>query len=130
MMKTTIEDRTNNFSNAIRSKSFAFALRIVGCYKYLKTDQQEYVLSKQLLRSGTAIGAMVSESVYAQSKADFAHKLSVALKETSETEYWIELLHQSDYLAAEVYASMIKDVHELLKMLTAIVKTTKSTMQQ
>ncbi|MER0439283.1 four helix bundle protein [Emticicia sp. W12TSBA100-4] len=81
--------------NVIKSKSFAFALRIVKLYKYLSTTHNEYVLSKQLLRSGTAIGALVRESEHAESKADFIHKLSIALKEANETDYWLELLSQS-----------------------------------
>lgn len=80
--------------NVIKSKSFAFALRIVKLYKYLSTTHNEYVLSKQLLRSGTAIGALVRESEHAESKADFIHKLSIALKEANETDYWLELFYQ------------------------------------
>jgi len=111
--------------NIIRDKSFAFALRIVNCYKYLKDERQEYVLAKQLLRSGTAIGAMVSESVYAQSKADFTHKMSVALKGASETEYWLRLLHHTGFLTEEMYQSIASDINELVKLLTAIVKSSK-----
>jgi len=113
-------------TNLIKEKSFAFALRIVKCFKYLKTEQQEYVLSKQLLRSGTAIGALVRESEHAESKADFIHKLSIALKETNETEYWLDLLHQSDYLDKSAYDSISADCVELLKMLTSIIKSSKS----
>lgn len=90
-------------TNLIKEKSFAFALRVVKCYKYLKNEQQEYVLSKQFLRSGTAIGALIRESEHAESKADFIHKLSIALKEANETEYWLDLLHQSEFLDKSAY---------------------------
>jgi four helix bundle protein len=112
--------------NVVKEKSFKFALRIVRLYRYLQEEKQEYVLSKQVLRSGTAIGAMIRESQYAQSKADFIHKLSIALKEASETDYWIELLFQSGYLEEKNYLSIHTDIEELLKLLTSIVKTTKS----
>jgi four helix bundle protein len=85
--------------NVIKNKSFAFALRVVNCNKYLKTVQNEYVLSKQFLRSGTAIGALIRESEHAESRPDFIHKLSIALKEANETLYWLDLVHQSEYLA-------------------------------
>ena len=112
--------------NVLKEKSFNFALRIVKLSRYLKEEQKEYVLSKQVLRSGTAIGALVRESQHAESKADFIHKLSIALKETNETEYWIELLFQSGYLEEKSYHSIHKDVEELLKLLISIVKTTKT----
>jgi four helix bundle protein len=112
--------------NVVKEKSFKFALRIVKLYQYLKEEKKEYVLSKQVLKSGTAIGAMIRESQYAQSKADFIHKLSIALKEANETDYWIELLFQSGYLEQKSYESIHIDIEELLKLLTSIVKTTKS----
>ena len=112
--------------NVLKEKSFNFALRIVKLSRYLKEEQKEYVLSKQVLRSGTAIGALVRESQHAESKADFIHKLSIALKETNETEYWIELLFQSGYLEEKSYRSIHTDVEELLKLLISIVKTTKA----
>ena len=112
--------------NVVKEKSFKFALRIVKLSRYLKEEQKEYVLSKQVLRSGTAIGALIRESQHAESKADFTHKLSIALKETNETEYWIELLFQSGYLEEKSYLSIHTDVEELLKLLTSIVKTTKA----
>jgi four helix bundle protein len=111
--------------NVIKDKSFRFALRIVKLYQYLKDDKKEYVLSKQVLRSGTAIGALVRESQHAESKADFIHKLSIALKEANETEYWIELLFQSGFLEEKSYQSIHIDIEELLKLLTSIVRTTK-----
>lgn len=112
-------------TNLIKEKSFAFALRVVKCYKYLKIEQQEYVLSKQFLRSGTAIGALVRESEHAESKADFIHKLSIALKEANETEYWLDILHQSEFLDKNAYESICADCVELLKLLTTIIKSSK-----
>ena len=111
--------------NVVRTKSFEFALRIVKLYRYLKEEKKEYVLSKQVLRSGTAIGALVRESQQAESKADFIHKLAIALKEANETEYWIELLFQSGFLEQKSYQSIHADIEELLRLLTAIIKTTK-----
>jgi four helix bundle protein len=113
--------------NPVRDKSFSFALRIVKLYRYLQEEKKEYVLSKQVLRSGTAIGALIRESQYAESKADFIHKLAIALKEANETEYWIELLFQSEYLEQKSYQSIHTDIEELLKLLTSIIKTTKET---
>ncbi|RLA08077.1 MAG: four helix bundle protein [Gammaproteobacteria bacterium] len=110
--------------NPVEDKSFTFALRIVKLYKFLQS-KNEYVLSKQLLRSGTAIGALICESQQAESKADFIHKLSIALKEAKETEYWLKLLHKSDYFDDKSYDSIIIDITELLKLLTSIIKTSK-----
>jgi four helix bundle protein len=111
---------------AIYEKSFTFALRIVKLYKYLCEEKREYVLSKQLLRSGTAIGALVREAEHAESKADFIHKMAIALKEANETQYWLELLHQSEYLNSQGYDSINADSIELIKLLASIVKTTKA----
>jgi four helix bundle protein len=110
----------------VRDKSFAFALRIVKLYKYLTADKKEYVLSKQVLRSGTAIGALVREAEQAESKNDFIHKLAIALKEAAETEYWLELLFRSDYLEEKSYLSIHSDLKELLRLLTSIIKTSKA----
>jgi four helix bundle protein len=112
-------------NNVVRDKSFQFALRIVKLYRYLKEEKKEYVLSKQILRSGTAIGALVRESQHAESKADFIHKLSIALKEANETDYWIELLFQSGYIEEISYRSIHNDIDELLSLLVAIVKKSK-----
>lgn len=111
--------------NAIEEKSFQFAIRIVRLYKHLYSQKREFVLSKQLLRSGTSIGANVAESQQAQSRADFLSKLSIALKETTETKYWIRLLKETDYLTASEFASIYYDCVELEKILVAIIKTTK-----
>lgn len=112
--------------NVIKNKSFDFALRVVKLYQYLCDTKKEFVMSKQILRSGTSIGANVRESEYAQSKADFIHKTSISLKECNETEYWLELLHKSGYLDDNIYASLKIDCEEILKILTAIVKTSKN----
>lgn len=112
--------------NPLKEKSFAFALRTVKLAQYLNQEKREFVLSKQLLRSGTEIGALVRESEHAESRADFVHKLAIALKEANETQYWLELLHQSDYIDAKGFDSINQDCIELLKLLTAIIKSTKS----
>lgn len=109
-----------------REKSRAFALRMVKSCQYLQSEKQEYVLSKQLLRSGTAIGALVREAEYAESRADFVHKMHVALKEANEADYWIDLLSEAGYFAPEVGQSLRVDCRELLRILIAIIKTTKS----
>ena len=109
----------------IEQKSFRFAIRIVNLYKYLRKEKKEFVLSKQLLRSGTSIGANVAESQQGQSRADFVAKLNISLKEAAETDYWLRLLHATDYLSDEEYLSVHNDCRELEKMLTAIFKTTK-----
>ncbi|MAX57030.1 MAG: four helix bundle protein [Alcanivoracaceae bacterium] len=111
---------------AAREKSRAFALRIVKVFQYLQMQKKEYVLSKQLLRSGTAIGALIREAEQAESRADFIHKLSIALKEANETEYWLELLTESGYLELSAGRSIMADGKEILKLLTAIIKTTKA----
>lgn len=109
--------------NPIVDKSFDFALHIVKTYKYMTIEHKEYVLSKQLLRCGTSIGANISEAQRAQSKADFYSKMSIALKETNETIYWLKLLFHSEYLDRSRYDSMHRDATELLRLLTAICKT-------
>ena len=112
----------------VMNKSYAFALRIIRVYKYLITEKKEYVLSKQLLRSGTAIGALIKEGEHAQSKADFLNKMNVALKEANETEYWIELLRDSEYLSTSESLSLLADIAELIRILISIVKSTKASL--
>jgi four helix bundle protein len=112
-------------TNPIKEKSFAFALRVVKLAKYLEWERKEFVLSRQVLRSGTAIGALVREAEHAESKADFIHKMSIALKEANETLYWLELLHQAEYIDEQSFQSIGADSEELIKLLTAIVKTSK-----
>lgn len=111
--------------NIIKNKSFDFALRIVKLYKYVCETQKEFILSKQLLRSGTSIGANIREAEQAESTADFIHKLAIALKETNETDYWIELLFKSNYIDDVAYKSIKTDTTELLKLLISIIKKTK-----
>jgi four helix bundle protein len=111
--------------NVVKEKSFAFALRVVKLNRYLQEERREYVLSKQLLRSGTAIGALVREAEQAESKADFVHKLAIALKEANETDYWIELLYQSELIDEKGFDSIKPDAVELIKLLISIIKTTR-----
>lgn len=111
--------------NVLKNKSFAFSVRIVNAYKFLSIERKEFVMSKQLIRSGTAIGALYREAEHAQSKADFIHKLSIALKECNETMYWLELLFVTDYLEKSMYDSLYNDAEELIKLLVSIIKTSK-----
>ena len=120
----------NSMDNIIEEKSFKFAVRIVRLYKYLTEKKKEGILSKQLLRSGTSIGANVSEAQQAQSGADFISKMSIALKETTETKYWIRLLYEAECLKEEESKSILNDCIELEKMLVSIVKTSKKQNQQ
>ena len=110
----------------LKSKSKSFALRIIKMYNYLCDEKKEYVMSKQVLRSGSSIGANIAEAFYAQSEADFIAKLYISRKEAGETIYWIELLKESSYLGCDEADSMIKDCDELLKILTSSIKTMKS----
>lgn len=109
----------------VQNKSFLFAVRIVKLNKHLVANKNEYVLSKQLLRSGTGIGANIAEAEQAQSRPDFISKMSIALKEASETVYWLRLLYATDYLTEAEYSSIINDCRELEMMLTAIIKTSR-----
>ena len=111
------------YENAIEEKSFEFAVRIVNLSKYIRRKDKEYVLTKQLLRCGTSIGANVSEAQRAQSRADFYSKMSIALKETNETCYWLRLLYRTEYISKMEFESMRKDTDELLRILVAICKT-------
>jgi four helix bundle protein len=112
--------------NVIKDKSFAFAVRVVNACKHLTLERKEYVMSKQLLRSGTAVGALYREAEQAESKADFVHKLGIAQKECNETLYWLELLHATGYLEKEGFESLFSDAQELIKLLTSILKTSKN----
>ena len=112
-------------SNVILEKSMAFAVRIVKLYQYLSDEKREYVMSKQLLKSGTSIGANAREAKYGQSKNDFIAKMSIALKEASETGYWLELLYRTSYLTKEEHESMDKDHDEIMCLLVSIVKSSK-----
>ena len=111
--------------NKIKSKSFSFAVRIVKLYQYLKNEKNEFVISKQLLKSGTSIGALIRESEHSESKSDFIHKLAIAQKETNESLYWLELLFSTDIISKEQFESINNDAVEIIKILTAIIKSTK-----
>lgn len=124
-MKNT---NANEIGNPLRDKSRCFALRIVKLYKYLVETQKEFVISKQLLRSGTSIGANLAEAQYAQSKKDFVSKLSIALKETSETEYWLDLIYASEYINDKEYRSVFNDSEEIRKMLISSINTAKNSL--
>ena len=109
--------------NSVLSKSKAFAVRSIRLYQYLMNEKHEFVLSKQLLRSGTSIGANVREANHSQSKKEFIAKMNIALKEVAESEYWLELLHETDYLTESEFASLISDCSELNRLLIAIIKS-------
>ena len=110
---------------AVQEKSFRFAVRIVKLCKFLQAEQKEQTMTKQLLRCGTSIGANVTEAQQAQSKKDFISKMSIALKEACETEYWLKLMYETDYLNQKAYQSIISDCHEMQKLLVTIVKTAR-----
>ncbi|AQX10562.1 four helix bundle protein [Elizabethkingia ursingii] len=112
--------------NIVKQKSFDFAVRIIKLYQYLSSDKKEFILSKQILRSGTSVGAMIRESEHAQSKSDFIHKLSIAQKEINETIYWLELFQATDYLSTQEFESINEDAVEIIKLITSIIKTTKN----
>lgn len=117
---------TNIMDNVIENKSFQFAIRIVRLYKFLCEEKKEYILSKQLLRAGTSIGSNVTESQQAQSKPDFVSKISIALKEASETKYWIKLLSATEYLSENQTKSILDDCVEIEKILVTILKSAKN----
>lgn len=112
--------------NIVLEKSFRFAIRIIRLYQHLTGARHEYILSKQMLRAGTSVGANVREGNNAESKADFIHKLGVAQKETDETMYWLELLKETDYLTNHEFDSIYQDANELLKIIRSIILTAKS----
>jgi len=113
-------------NNVVIDKSYAFAIRIVNCYKFLYTDKKEFVLSKQLLRSGTSIGANVEEAVGGQSRNDFFVKLSIAYKEARETNYWLRIMRDTQILDLKMAESLLSDNEEILKLIGSILKTMKS----
>ena len=118
--------------NIIYNKVFAFAVRIVKLYQFLSSHHKEYIISKQLLRCGTSIGANVNEAIAAQSKADFVSKMSISAKEARETKYWIKLLMETKYLDSQEnhVQSLFKDIEEIIKILTSIVKTTQENIKK
>ena len=113
--------------NIILNKSKGFAIRCINLYRYLCKDKREFIISKQMLRSATSIGANCREASRAQSTADFISKLNIALKEAEETAYWLELLHETDYLEDKQFHSLYGDIEEIIKILVSIIKTTKTT---
>ena len=114
----------------VGEKSLAFAKRVAKCYRFLLDKKKETILSKQILRSGTSIGANIREGLFAQSRKDFISKMNIALKEAGETDYWLEIIYSADYLTEVEYKSLKKDTDELVKMLSSIVKTTKENTQK
>ena len=112
--------------NQIVLDSKAFAIRIIKLYKYLSEEKKEFVMSKQILRCGTSVGANISESIFAQSQMDFVSKMSIALKEASETKYWLELLMETDYITRMQYESIADDISKIIGTLVNIVKSTKN----
>ena len=112
-------------ANVLKEKSKKFAVRVVGVYKHLCDNKREYIMSKQLVRSGTSIGANVYEALQGQSRADFIAKMSIALKEAAETGYWLELLHETGYLSDCEYQSVQNDCEEVVKLLTSIIKSSR-----
>ncbi len=115
--------------NVIKIKSFEFAVRIVKFYQFLCNEKKEFILSKQVLRSGTSIGAMVREAEHSESKADFIHKLSIAQKEINETIYWLDLLKETDYISSQQFKSIHADAVEIIKLITSIIKSTKNNIK-
>jgi len=115
--------------NVLKEKSYVFALRVVKMVQYLNYNKKEYVLSKQVLRSGTAIGALVSEAEFAQSKPDFINKLSIGLKEANETHYWLKLLHEGNYISEIMFNSIQPQTKELIKLLVTSIKTAKENIK-
>lgn len=115
--------------NLIENKTFDFSVRIVNLYKYLTCDKNEYIMSKQLLRCGTSIGANVAESQNAQSNNDFITKLTIAIKETAETKYWLRLLNKTDYLSETEFVSIYEDCCEIYKIISSIIITSKDKQQ-
>lgn len=112
--------------NVVKNKSFAFAVRVVKLYQFLCEQKKEFVLSKQLLKSGTSVGAMVREAEHAETKNDFKHKMGIAQKEINEAIYWLELLKETDYLTSEQFESINNDAVEIIKLITSIIKSVKA----
>jgi len=114
----------------LEEKSYDFSIRIVKCSQYLQQEKKEYILSRQLIRSGTAIGALIAEGKYAQFKADFINKLYISLKEANETKYWLRLLKDCNYLNNKMSESLLDDVEHLIKMLSSSTKTAKENLKK
>ncbi len=125
---TTNHSSLTTKKDVLKNKSFRFAVRIVNLYRYLCDEKKEFVLSKQILRSGTSVGAMIREAEHSESKADFVHKMAIAQKEINETIYWLELLHETGYVSINEFESMNTDSVEIIKLLTSSIKTAKLTI--
>lgn len=113
-------------NNILADKSVDFAIRMAKCYKYLREEKQEFIMSKQMFRSGTSIGPNIHEAVQAQSKSDFISKLSISLKEGSETSFWLVVLHKAEVIDDNIYNSLKKDLDEIIRILIATIKTAKN----
>ncbi len=120
----------NNRENLLAKKSYDFSISVINIYKDIIKVKKEYVLSKQLLRSGTAIGALIHESEFAQSKPDFISKLSISLKEANETSYWLSLLNDTGFIDNDQFVKLDSDVHELIAILVASIKTAKKSIKK
>jgi hypothetical protein len=116
--------------NVVKNKSFEFAIQVVKIYQFLRDQKKEYTLSRQLLRSGTSVGAMIREAEYAETKNDFIHKMGIAQKEVNETLYWLELLYETEYLTQEQSNQLTAAATEIIKLITSIIKTTKSNLNK
>lgn len=116
--------------NILADKTTKFAIRVVRCYKYLTEEKKEYVMSKQLLRCGTSVGANTYESLYAQTRADFISKLSIALKEASETSYWFIILHETGFLDEKLYTSLKTDIDEIIRIIISSIKTSRNNAKE
>jgi four helix bundle protein len=115
--------------STLKNKSYKFAVRIVRLSQYLQKEKNEYIMMKQILRSGTSIGALIREAEFAQSEADYINKFSIALKEANETDYWLSLLKDTDYIEIKIHDSISKDCKELLSLLVATIKTLKNKLK-
>ena len=128
MMNNEVKNNYQRKENVILNKSKAFAVNVVRLCQSLQSEKHEYILSKQILRSGTSIGANAKEAINGSSNKDFGNKMTIALKEAGETEYWLEILFETDYICKEQFDSMITDCRELIKILTSIINTIKKSM--
>lgn len=117
-------------NSALQEKSFVFVKTVVNQVREIQSKHKEFVLSKQLLRSGTAVGALVSEAEFGQSRADFIHKMSIALKEANETKYWLKLLHETKYIDKPIFDSVLNDCTEIIKMLVSSINTSKKNLEK
>lgn len=123
-----MEEEDNMKESPLKTKSYSFSIRVINLCRYLNSEKREFLLSKQLLRSGTAVGALIREAEFGQSKADFINKLSIALKEANETHYWLNLLRDTDYIEVKVFSSIEEDCKEMIRLLVSSIKTAKNSL--